>query len=50
MYKESFAQKYSIRSIPSLKIFKNGNIVDNITGAVPKEEILEKLNKFIIFS
>ncbi len=43
----SIAQKYSIRSIPSLKIFKNGHVVDSILGAVPKEEIVEKMNKFI---
>ncbi|HPZ06913.1 MAG TPA: thioredoxin [Candidatus Eremiobacteraeota bacterium] len=39
------AQKYAIRSIPTMKIFKGGTIVDNIVGVVPKEEIVEKLNK-----
>ena len=43
----AISQRYSIRSIPSIKIFKDGKIVDNITGAVPEEEIVEKLNKFI---
>jgi len=37
------AVKYGIRSIPSLLIFKGGEVVDNIIGAVPKEQITEKL-------
>lgn len=36
--------KYGIRSIPTLLIFKDGKIVDQIVGAVPKSHIVEKLN------
>lgn len=36
--------KYGIRSIPTLLIFKDGKIVDQIVGAVPKASITEKLN------
>lgn len=32
-----------IRSIPALLIFKNGIVVDNIVGAVPKSVIVERL-------
>lgn len=39
------ASTYLIRSIPNLKIFKNGKIVDEIIGAVPKSEIVKKLQK-----
>ena len=36
-------ERYQVRGIPNLKIFKNGEIVDEITGAVPKTEILKKV-------
>ncbi len=35
--------KFGIRSIPTLLIFKNGQAVDTIVGAVPKNVIEEKL-------
>ena len=38
------AMKFGIRSIPTLLIFKDGKVVDQIVGAVPKGHITEKLN------
>jgi len=36
--------KYGVRSIPTLLIFKNGKVKDTIIGAVPKSQIVQKLN------
>ena len=36
-------QTYGIRSIPTLLVFKNGKLVDKLVGAVPKSQLLEKL-------
>lgn len=36
--------KFSIRSIPTLILFKNGEIVDQIIGAVSKSALKEKLD------
>jgi thioredoxin 1 len=35
---------YGIRSIPTLLIFRDGKIADQIIGAVPKQAIAQKLD------
>jgi len=35
--------KYGIMSIPTLLVFKNGNLVDNIIGAMPKPMLKAKI-------
>jgi len=40
------AMEYGIMSIPTLLLFKDGEIVDQIVGAVPKKMIADKLNYF----
>ncbi len=36
--------KYGVRSIPTLLIFKDGKVKDTIIGAVPKAQIIKKLD------
>ena len=36
-------QNYCIRSIPTLLVFKNGEMVDKLVGVVPKSQLLEKM-------
>ncbi len=37
------SSKYGIRSIPSLLIFKDGEVVDQIVGDVPKSQLKKQL-------
>ena len=38
---------YGIRAIPTLILFKGGEIAERITGFMPKERLLEKLEPHI---
>ena len=38
------AGQFNVMSIPTLLIFKNGQAVDQIVGAMPKDRLLAKLN------
>jgi thioredoxin 1 len=39
----SVPMQFGIRSIPTLMIFKGGELVDKIVGAVPKHILVQKL-------
>src|SRR5689334_13568450 len=40
---QDIAINYGIRSIPTLMIFKGGKVVEQLIGAVPKKQILDRL-------
>ena len=42
------ASRYGIMAIPSLLIFKSGEVVDKIVGVVPKKTLEEKIRPHII--
>lgn len=41
---QQVSMEYGIRSIPTVLIFKNGEVVDKIVGVAQKEQIAAKLN------
>ncbi len=41
------SMKFGIRSIPTLIVFKNGEVQEQIIGAVPKSEIEKALQKVV---
>ncbi len=43
----SLAQKYRVFSIPTLFIFKDGQVVDQLVGARPYEDIARVLDKHV---
>ncbi|MEK7131861.1 MAG: thioredoxin [Patescibacteria group bacterium] len=41
------AAKYNVLSIPSFMVFKNGEVVDQIVGGVPKEKLQAMMDKHL---
>lgn len=44
---QEFAGKFNIMSIPTIILFKDGQEVHRMIGAVPQEAFLEELKKFL---
>ncbi len=43
----ALAQKYNVRSIPTLLFFKGGEVKDQAIGALPKDQIAARLAKLL---
>ena len=41
---QELAGKYQVMSIPTLLLFKGGEIAEQIVGAMSKDQLLEKIN------
>jgi len=44
---QQIAAQYGIRSIPTLLLFKDGQLVDQMVGAAPKQQIAARLEKYM---
>lgn len=44
---DDVAAKYNIKSVPTLMFFKNGEVVDQIVGAVPKNIMHDKMQSLL---
>ena len=44
---EDLTGEFGIRNIPTILFFKNGEVVDKIIGAQPKEKFEEKIQALI---
>ncbi len=43
----SVATRYNIRGIPTLLLFKNGEVQEQVVGATSKDTILKMLDKYV---
>lgn len=41
------AAQEGIMSVPTLQVYKNGQKVDQIVGLMPKDRLLEKIEKYV---
>ena len=45
---QELAQRYGVRSLPTVKLFVNGEIVDEFMGAQPESQIVAMLDKYLV--
>ena len=44
---QRIASEYAIMSIPAVLFFKNGQVVDQVIGAIPKKALFDKIDKVL---
>ena len=42
---QEMVQKYGVRGIPAVKLFKNGGVIDEFVGALPEQTIKDFIDK-----
>ncbi len=42
-HNQSLSARYNVRAIPTLLLFKNGQVVDQVTGMTSKKDLLGRL-------
>lgn len=45
---QALVEQYGVRSLPTVKLFVSGEVVDEFTGALPESDILAKLDKYLV--
>ena len=45
-HNQTAASQYRIKGVPTLLFFKNGQLVDQVTGALPEQDLAQLLEKF----
>ncbi len=43
----AIAERYDVQSIPTLLLFKNGQVVERLVGAYPKSKLQEMINRHL---
>jgi len=38
-------KRYQVMSIPAVKMFKNGQVIDEFTGAIPEQQVKDFIDK-----
>ena len=41
------AVRYGIQSLPTLLLFKNGHVMDRLVGAVPRQRIVDSIERIL---
>jgi len=44
---QNLATKYNVMSIPTIILFKKGQVADQMVGALPKDQLLEKIKTIL---
>ncbi len=44
---QKIASEYAVMSIPAVMFFKDGEVIDQVIGAVPKKTLFDKIDKVL---